>query len=84
MPFACIYVPNFSVAAVFRAEPELRSQAVAIFGGKPPMEKVFAMNESAGPGRKLGEGFFMGAVLTATSALFLFMPVANALISGAS
>jgi protein ImuB len=48
MPFACIYVPNFSVAAVFRAEPELRARAVAIFEGKPPLEKVFAVNESTG------------------------------------
>jgi protein ImuB len=48
MPFACIFVPNFPVAAVFRAEPELRSRAVAIFEGKPPLEKVFAVNESAG------------------------------------
>src|SRR5229473_5050593 len=48
MPFACIFVPNFPVAAVFRAEPELRAQAVAIFEGKPPLEKIFAVNESAG------------------------------------
>ena len=48
MPFACIYVPNFPVAAAFRAEPELRARAVAIFEGKPPLEKVFAVNESAG------------------------------------
>ena len=48
MPFACIFVPNFSVAAVFRAEPELRAQAVAIFEGRSPLEKVFAVNESAG------------------------------------
>ena len=47
MPFACIFVPNFPVAAVSRAEPELRAQAVAIFEGKPPLEKVFAVNESA-------------------------------------
>jgi protein ImuB len=46
--FACIFVPNFPVAAAFRAEPELRAQAVAIFEGKPPLEKVFAVNESAG------------------------------------
>jgi protein ImuB len=46
--FACIFVPNFPVAAVFRAEPELRAGAVAIFEGKPPLEKVFAVNESAG------------------------------------
>jgi protein ImuB len=47
MPFACIFVPNFPVAALFRGEPELRARAVAIFEGKPPLEKVFAMNESA-------------------------------------
>jgi len=46
--FSCIYVPNFPVAAVFRAEPELRALAVAIFEGKPPLEKVFAVNERAG------------------------------------
>jgi protein ImuB len=45
--FACIFVPNFPAAAVLRAEPELRAQAVAIFEGKPPLEKVFAVNESA-------------------------------------
>jgi protein ImuB len=48
MSFACIFVPNFPVAAVLRAQPELRAQAVAIFEGKPPMEKVFAVNEGAG------------------------------------
>src|SRR6202050_3918913 len=46
--FACIFVPNFPVAAVFRAEPELRARAVAIFEGRPPLGKVFAVNESAG------------------------------------
>jgi protein ImuB len=45
--FACIFVPNFPVAAVFRAEPELRARAVAIFEGKLPLEKIFAVNESA-------------------------------------
>jgi len=46
--FACIFVPNFPVAAVFRAEPELRARAAAIFEGKPPLEKIFAVNENAG------------------------------------
>ncbi len=45
--FACIFVPNFPLAAVFRAEPELRARAVAMVEGKPPLEKVFAVNESA-------------------------------------
>jgi len=48
MPFACIYVPNFPVAALLRAEPELRTQAVAVLEGKPPLEKVWAVNEKAG------------------------------------
>jgi protein ImuB len=47
MPFACIYVPDFSVEAILRAEPELRSKAVAVIAGKPPLEKVFAANEDA-------------------------------------
>ena len=45
--FACIYVPNFPVAAVLRAEPELKTRAVAIFEGKPPLEKVIAVNEKS-------------------------------------
>jgi len=36
------------MAGVFRAEPELRAQAVAVFEGRPPLEKVFAVNDSAG------------------------------------
>jgi protein ImuB len=48
MPFACIYVPNFPVAAALRAEPELRARAVAILEGKPPLETIVAVNEKAG------------------------------------
>jgi protein ImuB len=46
--FACIYVPNFPVAAALRAEPELQNRALAIFEGKPPLEKILAVNEKAG------------------------------------
>jgi len=45
--FACIYIPNFPLAAVVRAEPELKTRSVAIFEGKPPLEKIIAVNESA-------------------------------------
>src|SRR5579872_526372 len=48
MPFACIYVPNFAVAAALRAEPDLNSCAVAILEGKPPLEKIIAINDHAG------------------------------------
>src|SRR5579871_6747857 len=47
MPFACIYVPNFSIAAALRAEPDLHAHPVAIFEGKPPLEKIIAVNERA-------------------------------------
>jgi protein ImuB len=47
MPFACIFVPDFPAEAILRAEPELRSQAVAVLEGKPPLQKVFAVNEKA-------------------------------------
>jgi protein ImuB len=45
--FACIFVPDFPVEALRRAEPELRSQAVAVLEGKAPLQKVFAVNEKA-------------------------------------
>lgn len=47
MPFACIFVPAFPVEALLRAEPELRSQSLAVLEGKAPLQKVFAVNENA-------------------------------------
>lgn len=47
MPFACIYIPNFSIAATLRAEPELQARPIAIFEGKPPLEQIVAVNENA-------------------------------------
>src|SRR5207249_4112591 len=40
-------VPGFPVEALLRAEPELRSQAVAVLEGKPPLEKISAVNQEA-------------------------------------
>ena len=47
MPFTCIYISNFSIAAALRTEPELQAHPVAIFEGKPPLEKLIAVNEAA-------------------------------------
>jgi len=47
MSFGCIFVPDFPVEAVLRAEPKLRSQAVAVLEGKPPLENILAVNEEA-------------------------------------
>src|SRR5271166_5076055 len=47
MPFACIFVPDFPVEALLRAEPELRSPPLAVLEGKAPLQTVFAVNENA-------------------------------------
>ncbi|MGD0790568.1 MAG: DNA polymerase Y family protein [Terriglobales bacterium] len=45
--FACIFIPDFSVQAIICFEPELRARSVAVLTGRPPLEKVFALNEKA-------------------------------------
>jgi len=45
--FAAIYIPDFPVEAIVRAEPELREQAVAVVEGAPPLVRVVAVNEWA-------------------------------------
>jgi protein ImuB len=45
--FACIFIPDFSVQAIIRFEPELRAHSVAVLTGRPPLEKVVALNEKA-------------------------------------
>ena len=47
MPFAAIYVPDFPVEAIVRAEPELREYPVAVVEGTPPLVHVVAVNETA-------------------------------------
>jgi protein ImuB len=47
MAFASIYVPNFMVQAVTRAEPGLCRAAMALIDGLPPVWNVVAMNEAA-------------------------------------
>jgi len=47
MPFACIFIADFPVEALLRAEPELRSQSLAVLEGKAPLQKVLAVNENA-------------------------------------
>ena len=47
MPFACIFVPDFPVAALVRVEPKLRAQSLVVLEGRAPLQKVFAVNENA-------------------------------------
>ena len=45
--FACIFVPDFPVEALLRAEPGLRGQALAVLEGKAPLQTISALNEKA-------------------------------------
>ncbi len=47
MLFAAIYVADFSVEALGRAEPELREHALAVVEGTPPLLTVVGANEQA-------------------------------------
>jgi protein ImuB len=47
MAFVSIFVPNFMVQAVVRAEPVLREYALALIDGNPPLCSVVAINEKA-------------------------------------
>jgi hypothetical protein len=74
MAFASIFVPEFIVQAVVRAEPGLREQAVAIVDGNPPLCRVVAANEKAQRAgiecgmSKLNAGQFTGVEIRARSA----------------
>ncbi|HXE89836.1 MAG TPA: DNA polymerase Y family protein [Terriglobales bacterium] len=47
MTCACLYVPDFPVAAVARSEPELCSRPAAVLEGAPPLLTVTAANGKA-------------------------------------
>jgi protein ImuB len=45
--FASIFIPDFPAQAVLRLEPELHAHPVVVLTGRPPLEKVVALNERA-------------------------------------
>ncbi|HEY6304517.1 MAG TPA: DNA polymerase Y family protein [Terriglobales bacterium] len=45
--FACIFIPDFSVQALIRFEPDVRARPIVVLAGRPPLEKVMALNERA-------------------------------------
>jgi protein ImuB len=47
MAFASIYVPQFMVQAIMRAEPHLRAAALVLVDGTPPLVRTIAANEAA-------------------------------------
>src|SRR4051812_18129398 len=42
--FAAIFIPDFALEAIVRAEPLLRERPVAVLGGAPPPERVMLAN----------------------------------------
>src|SRR6266436_9192603 len=49
--YLCLYIRDFAAQTFARLRPELRKRPVAILDGDPPLETVFALNQSA---RNLG------------------------------
>src|SRR6267143_2952598 len=47
MAFACVYIPDFLVQAVMRAQPSLSERPLALLGGSPPLWSVIAANPAA-------------------------------------
>src|SRR3954469_14253616 len=45
--FAAIFIPDFPLEAIVRAEPLLRERAVAVLEGAPPLERVIIANANA-------------------------------------
>ena len=45
--YLCLHLRDFATQALVRLEPERRERAVALLGGDPPFETVFALNQSA-------------------------------------
>ncbi len=68
--FACIYIPDFPVEAIVRADSLLREQAVAVLEGKPPVVRVIALNEKARLlGMEAGMTKLQAAVFAASAVL---------------
>src|SRR5712672_3343363 len=47
MAFACVYIPDFLVQAVMRAQPSFSECPLALLGGSPPLWSVVAANPAA-------------------------------------
>jgi len=47
MAFASIFVPNFLLQSVVRAEPTFRKSGLALIDGNPPLSTVVAIDETA-------------------------------------
>src|SRR5216684_1930739 len=47
MAFAAIFVPNFTLQAIVRSEPELQAQPIVVIGGEQPTYRAIAFNRQA-------------------------------------
>src|ERR1700688_3735 len=45
--YLCLHVSDFAAQSLQRVRPELSNRPVAILDGDPPLETVFAVNQSA-------------------------------------
>ena len=77
MRLACLYVPDFPLAAWLRGEPELRGAAVAVADGATPRARVVAASEAARR-RGVGEGMTAAQALAVASDLVVRAASADA------
>ena len=76
--FACIYIPDFPVEAITRAEPPLRERAVAVLDGKTPVVRIIALNEKARSlGMEAGMTKLQAAVFTVKEAMVSSSPATS-------
>src|SRR5260370_7290732 len=47
MAFAAIFVPNFTLQAIVRSEPELQAQPMVVIGGEQSTYRAIAFNRQA-------------------------------------
>jgi protein ImuB len=77
MGYAAIYIPEFPSLAWLRLDPSVRSHAVAVVDGTPPLERIVSFNRAA---KNLGLEHGMSKVQADTSGRILFH--ARSLLAG--
>ncbi len=68
MRLACLYVPDFPLAAVWRVEPDLRGAAVAVVDGHGPRATVLAASPEAAQ-RGVGAGLTVAQAMAVAAGL---------------
>jgi len=78
MRLACLYVPDFPLAALLRAHPDLRGEAVVVADSMSPKAKVVAVSPAA-TRRGVGVGLSVAQAMAMDATLLVRFPTADIL-----